>query len=272
MQPSHLGADQPLDMSAEARRTRRPPVDRNARILAATLEGATPEIRAVVHMKPVGKAGHGPGLFDLARFQPGSLVINRMQQAEARRKPGWRVHGQIKARHHTAEDIHGQRKPGSSDRFAGFLIDDKDVGFGVIDLNNLEGSGGAQCPGDWRRCFYGLRFAPALRPVAQVQVAKTPLDRSTMRLFQSFRIAIRFNVPHQLRDRLPGWFQIVRADCLLYDLLASSIQRAMARRASALGLNERHHGSVRPKPSQQTVGRRLADLQFRGKIGNSGHS
>ena len=75
----------------------------------------------------------------------------------------------------------------------------------------------------------------------------------------------------QLRDRWPGWFQIVRADCLLDDLLAPSIQSAMARLASALGLNERHDSSVRPKPPQQTVGRRLADLQFGGEIGNSGH-
>jgi hypothetical protein len=86
VQLAHLRADQPLDMATIAGSTRRAPINADTGILASTLEGAAAEVSAIVHMQHVGQARHGPGLGNLALAQPGRLVEDGMQKAQARRK------------------------------------------------------------------------------------------------------------------------------------------------------------------------------------------
>ena len=74
MQPPHLRADQALDMTAETRLTRWPPLDRDAGVLASSLEGPAAEVRAIVDVHRVRQAGDGPRLRYLAFPQPCRFV------------------------------------------------------------------------------------------------------------------------------------------------------------------------------------------------------
>src|SRR5215831_10755253 len=95
VQPPHPRSDQALDMAAKMRLTWRPPFDRDASILASSLEGPAAEVRAVVHVQRVWQAGDGPGFLDFALSQPCGFVEDGVQKAKADREPGRRFHREV---------------------------------------------------------------------------------------------------------------------------------------------------------------------------------
>lgn len=198
VQLPHLRADQTLDMTAEARLRRRSPLNRDACILAPSLESTAPKVGAVVDVKCFRQAGGGPRFGDLAFSQLSRLVEDRVQQAQTCRQPGRRVHRQVESRHHAAADIHRQRQPGPADRLAGFLVNDKDIRFRMIDLNDLQRPGGGKYPGNGLCLLHDLIFATAVGAFLQIDVFETSLDRSAMRRLEPGRHAVRLDIPDQL--------------------------------------------------------------------------
>jgi hypothetical protein len=77
----HLRPDQTLDMATKSRLSWRSPFDRDARILASSLEGSAVEVGAIVDVQSVGQTRDGlpsffvhdedvgSGMVDLNRFQ-----------------------------------------------------------------------------------------------------------------------------------------------------------------------------------------------------------
>lgn len=76
----------------------RPPLDRDAGVLASSLECPAAEVRAVVDVHHVRHAGDGPRLPDLAFPQTRRFVKDGMQQAQAGRQPGRCLHRKIEPR------------------------------------------------------------------------------------------------------------------------------------------------------------------------------
>jgi len=146
-----------------------------------------------------------------------------MQQTQAGREPRRRIHGEVKPCHHAGEDIHGQRQPGAADSFARLLIDDEYVGFRVIDLNDLKRTRCRQSAGHCCGGFLDLVLATPVGAFTQIDVLKASFYRSSVRWLQPCNSAVGFDVPHKLRNRWPGWLQIIRLDRRTDDLLALGI-------------------------------------------------
>ncbi|ABD55922.1 hypothetical protein Jann_3005 [Jannaschia sp. CCS1] len=91
-----------------------------------------------------------------------------------------------------------------------------------------------------------------------------------MRRLQARTGAIRFNVPHKLRDWRTGRFQIVLAKGLLDDLFAWRIQRKMASVATTFAIYQGHGRSILPKQLDQTKHRGSAETRFLAEVGNVG--
>lgn len=126
---SHLCADQALAMAIKARLSRRSTFDRDAGILASSLESTAPEVGAVVDVQRFRQTGDRPRFGDLALPQPCRFVEDEVQQAQTGGQSGGGVDRQLKSRHHAAADIHRQSQPWAADRLPGLLVDDKCIRF-----------------------------------------------------------------------------------------------------------------------------------------------
>ncbi len=182
-------------MATEARLSRRSPFDRNAGILAPSLESTAPEVGAVVDVQRFRQTGDGPRFGDLALAQPGRFVEDGVQQAQTGGQPRRRVHRQVKSRHHAAADIHRQCQPGPADRLPGLLVDDKVVRLRMVHLNDLQRTGGGKHPRNGLYLLHDLAFAASFRAPLQIDLLETSLDRSAMRRFEPGQHAVRLHIP-----------------------------------------------------------------------------
>jgi hypothetical protein len=77
-----------------------------------------------------------------------------------------------------------------------FLVDDKDICFGVIDLDDLEWTRGSEHSWNSSCSLHDFGFAPSFGALLQVDVFETSFNRPTMWRLEPGRDAARLHIPN----------------------------------------------------------------------------
>ena len=78
-----------------------------------------------------------------------------------------------------------------------FLVDDKDICFGMIDLDDVEWTRGSEHSWNSSCSLHDFDFAPSFGALLQVDVFETGFNRPTMRRLKPGRDATRLHIPNQ---------------------------------------------------------------------------
>ncbi|MNV32002.1 hypothetical protein D3C71_1233260 [compost metagenome] len=81
----------------------------------------------------------------------------------------------------TAFETHRQGQPWAADRLPGFLANNEDIGLGMIDLHDFQGTGRAERSGNCRCRLHDLLFTAAPGALLEVDVLEASDDHSAMR-------------------------------------------------------------------------------------------
>lgn len=118
---------------------------------AAKLQRATVELGGVVHVQHLGKSGHRP--IDM-QIEMGEPVALRQHDAADQQRDSCRVealHAEEQADDAARGEVDGNRQPRLTHVKTGESVDDEDISLGVVDLYDLERTGGAEAA----RCNLG---------------------------------------------------------------------------------------------------------------------
>ena len=172
---SHHGADQPLNVTAEAGRRRRTVDELDPVLAAGGFQCSGVKFRAVVAMQDGRQARDRPWMFNAALLQPRGLVVNRVQEAEAHRRAAGRIERQVKACDHSCADIDRERQKGATDRQSCFFIDDDQIDDRMIDLPNVVRPFRVEAAGARGH------LAPSSRSSQKIEFVNAALDGAAMR-------------------------------------------------------------------------------------------
>jgi hypothetical protein len=170
-----------------------------------------------------------------------------------------RIQRDVKAGHHAAVHVDGQRDPRPPDGQALLIVDHDDIEFGVIDLHEVERSFGAvEHPGPRRKLIdRGLAMGPAAQAFPRWNRRNPDANRVCVR-----RAQLRFAAaPRHFQRRRPHRSLLPReevlADRLFDDLLNPGIKPALAPAAAGFIRKQRREqprGAVRPGPAVERRG------------------
>ena len=186
---AHHRADQSLDMAAEPRRSRRPVGQIDAVLGAGPFQRQSVELGAVVDVNDARNPARRPIGGDVPGSQPAALVHHGVGQTQRHRREARRLEGEVKTHRHARGDIDRQGQRGTSDWPAAGWIDNGDVDFRVVDLDNVQRRIGSQGPRRRKKNRLGLSFslspAQQLRLVLQSQPPTKTADRRRLKIRSS---------------------------------------------------------------------------------------
>jgi hypothetical protein len=185
-----------------------------------------------------------------------------MQQTEADRQPGRRVHGQIKSSDHASEDVKCKGQPRPTDGFTCLFIHDERVHFCMIDLNDLKWAGRSIVARRRRGGLDDLRFAAPPPSRLQINVFDTGLDRAPVWWPKTSRLAAHLNLAAQSRKRRARRLQIEAGDRLSDDFFARRVERSKTVAPTPRSIYQRRHRAARPEQADHPVGRRAAEPEL----------
>ena len=144
-------------MAAEARRGRWPVFEADAVLLASALEGARMEFRAVVDMNDLRQPLRRPGKADGPVREPRGLRQHGLCHRQGDARGTWRIQRQREPSYHAGMNIQHECQPRTADAGPRHVVDQHDVDFGVVNLNDLQRSFCPQPRPDQPKAIAGLR-------------------------------------------------------------------------------------------------------------------
>ena len=144
MDRPHHRPDQPFDMAAKARRSRRAVHEIDAVFGAGALESQSVEFGAVVDMNDAGYSPRGPFGLNPPSREPTRFVHHRMGQTKRDRRQRGRIEREMESHRHPRVDVDRQRQRRPPNRKPRDGIHDGHVHLGVVHLHDRQRRGRLQ--------------------------------------------------------------------------------------------------------------------------------